>query len=104
MYPAIKPPKTSIRLNQSTPGEPIEAKVRRIESQDEPIADGAPLIYQTEREGVPPQYDIRTDSRDLAAEAMDNATRQFWAKREAAAVPKTDEKTAPGGTEPGNPE
>ena len=56
-------------------GESIEAKVRRIVDNKEPISDGAPIVYTEKKDGVLPQYDIRTDRWDMAIMAMDAVNR-----------------------------
>ena len=43
-------------------GEPIEIKVARLLSQEEPIKDQVPLIYTEKKTGVNPSHDIQTDS------------------------------------------
>ena len=50
--------------------EPIEIKVARIVENNEPITDGAPLVYTKRSDGVKPEYDIRTDKWDIAQENM----------------------------------
>ena len=40
-------------------GENILTKVRRILDENEPLTDGAPLIYTPKEDGVKPEYDIR---------------------------------------------
>ena len=52
-------------------GESIENKVRRITENNEPITDGAPIIYTNREDGVLPAYNIRTDRWDIAQAAMD---------------------------------
>lgn len=52
-------------------GETIESKVRRIVENKEPITDGAPIIFTEKKDGVLPQFDVRTDKWDIALEAMD---------------------------------
>lgn len=52
-------------------GEPIEKKIRRIVENKEPITDGAPIVYTEKKDGVLPQYDIRTDKWAIALDAMD---------------------------------
>ena len=42
-------------------GEQIEEKVRRIVNNNEPITDGAPIIFTEKKDGVLPEYNIRTD-------------------------------------------
>ena len=38
----------------------IEEKVRRIVNNNEPITDGAPIIFTEKKDGVLPEYNIRT--------------------------------------------
>ena len=54
-------------------GESIETKVERVVQNKEPIEDGAEIIYTEKKQGVQPQFDIRTDKWDVAQEAMDLA-------------------------------
>lgn len=82
MYYYKKAQATSLEVNQSYEGEPIEAKVRRIMLNKEPITDGAPLIYTDRSKGVEPAYNIRTDRFDLAIDATDAITRSHIGKRE----------------------
>ena len=52
-------------------GENILTKIRRILDENEPLTDGAPLIYTPKEDGVRPEYDIRTDKWQIAINAMD---------------------------------
>lgn len=52
-------------------GENILTKIRRILDENEPLTDGAPLIYTPKADGVRPEYDIRTDKWQIAINAMD---------------------------------
>lgn len=54
-------------------GESIENKVERVVQNNEPIQDGAEIIYTEKKDGVQAQYNIRTDKWDVAQEAMDMA-------------------------------
>lgn len=72
---------TSINCNESVEGETIEQKCERIISTNEPITDGAPIVYTERKDGVLAQYDIRTDRFDLACEAMDKGSKSNAAKR-----------------------
>ena len=54
-------------------GESIETKVERVVQNKEPIEDGAEIIYTEKKQGVQPQYDIRTDKWEIAQEAMNLA-------------------------------
>lgn len=51
-------------------GESIENKISRIVENNEPISDGAPLVYTKRGDGVRAEYNIRTDKWDLAVEKM----------------------------------
>jgi hypothetical protein len=57
-------------LEEIKEDETIEMKVKRIINNNEPITDGAPMIWQERAEGVNPAYDIRTDKWDVALDAM----------------------------------
>lgn len=65
-------------------GEYIEQKVERIVQNNEPITDGAPIIFTEKKDGVLPGFNIRTDRFDIAIEAMDKVERIRAAKKEAA--------------------
>lgn len=83
MYKYQKPIPTTLKVNVSYEGERIEEKVERIVNNKEAITDGAPQIYTERRDGVLPQFDIRTDRFEVAVEAMDKVTKSHVAKREA---------------------
>ena len=63
-------------------GETIEQKVNRIVNNNEPITDGAPIIFTERKDGVLPEYDIRTDRWDIAITAMDKVNTDRIARRE----------------------
>lgn len=81
-YKAAKATTTTLKRNERFEGERIEVKMRRILNNNEPIADGAPLIYTDRKDGVQPAYDIRTDRMEIALEAMDKVSKSHKAKRE----------------------
>lgn len=91
MYRKITPPKTDIRCNESYEGETIECKIERIVNNNEPIKDGAPIIYTERKDGVRPEYDIRTDRFEIAVEAMDKVAQSKIAKREEFTKKLTDD-------------
>ena len=62
---------TSLKSTETYEGETIEEKIRRIMLSGEPITDGAPIIYTEKKDGVRPEYDIRTDKWDVALGALD---------------------------------
>ena len=66
--------KHNIRSIETYIAETIEEKVRRIVDENEPIKDGAPVIYQERAEGVLPEYDVRTDRWQIAINAMEKVT------------------------------
>lgn len=82
MYKKPKYQNTSIQNNECYEGETIEAKIRRIVNNNEPISDGAPLVYTDRAEGIQAAYDIRTDRFEIAVDAMDKVTASRLAKRE----------------------
>lgn len=82
MYRQRKMSKTTINRNESFVGETLEQKVYRITNNKEPITDGAPQIYTDRKDGVPPEYDIRTDMMEVALDAMDKVTSTIRGKRE----------------------
>lgn len=61
----------SVKLYEA---ESIEEKVRRIVNENEPIEDGAPIIFQERIDGVKPEFNIRTDRWEVAIEAMDKVS------------------------------
>lgn len=56
-------------------GETIETKCARIMLANEPITDGAPLIFTEKKDGVLPELNIRTDRFEIANNAMDAVNR-----------------------------
>lgn len=92
---------TEITCNFSTQGETIETKVRRITQNKEPITDGAPIIHTDRKDGVKPEYNVRTDRFEIAVEAMDKVSKSHIAKREEYMKNKDDKKTKEGSKETG---
>jgi len=82
MYRKNKIEKTTISINDSYVGETIEKKVRRITNQNEPITDGAEVIYTERKDGVKAEFNVRTDRFELAVDATDYISRSQIAKRE----------------------
>lgn len=72
-----KPPETNYEFQD---GESIETKVRRITENNEPITDGAPIIYTNRDDGVLPAYNIRTDRWEVAQAAMEAVNQANLAK------------------------
>lgn len=80
MWKKIRPKTKGIQVNESYEGERIEQKVERFVNGGEAITDGAPLIYTERKDGVLPEYNIRTDRFDVGLEAMDYVTKSERAK------------------------
>lgn len=82
MYRQNKMKSTSINRNTGYAGECIEEKINRIVNNNEPITDGAPIIYTDRKDGVLPEMDIRTDRFEIAIEAQDKLTKYKLADRQ----------------------
>ena len=65
---------------ESFEGESIEKKVSKLIENNEPITDGAPIIYTNRDDGVLPAYNIRTDRWEVAQQAMDAINQANLAK------------------------
>lgn len=72
-----RPPRTNYEFQD---GESIESKVQRITENNEPITDGAPIIYTNRDDGVLPAYNIRTDRWEVAQAAMEAVNQANLAK------------------------
>lgn len=94
--------KSQLKINKSVEGETIEQKCERIESNKEPITDGAPIIYTERSSGVAPEYNIRTDRFEIALDAMDTVSKAETAKRKSYTEnkDKSSENESIQGTEP----
>ena len=82
MYRKNKMAKTTIVANESYEGECIEQKIQRLLKNKEPLDGTVPLTYTERKDGVKPEFNIRTDRWEVAAEAMDKVTRSKIAKRD----------------------
>ena len=82
--------KSTIVVNKSYEGETIEQKLERIVQQKEPIKDGAPLVFTERKQGVLPEYNIRTDRFEVAIDAMSAVQKSTIARREAAMKAKEE--------------
>lgn len=71
MYRKQQPSKTTIHTNFSVEGETIEVKMQRIMTANEPITDGAEMVYTERKDGVNPACDPRTDKFVIAVDSME---------------------------------
>lgn len=91
----------TILRKSETEGETIEQKMARIITNNEPITDGAPIIYMERKDGIIPDYDVRTDRWDHAITAMDVNTKTKLAQRDKrqADIKKSDKAEPTPGTD-----
>lgn len=61
-------------------GETITEKIRKVKTTGEAIESVSPVIYTERKEGVKPEYDIRSDKWDIAQKSMQYVNKK---KREA---------------------
>lgn len=78
-------------------GENIEIKVRRITENGEPIKDGAPMVFTEKKDGVRPEYNMRTDKWDLVLEKMEAGNQQKQKIARGWNVETREKETADGG-------
>jgi hypothetical protein len=93
MYKYRERTRTQLTSVELLEGEPIEHKIERIVSNQEPITDGAPEIFTERKEGVKSAYNIRTDRWEVATEAMDKVSGSIQAKRDNKAKARKAEET-----------
>lgn len=91
-----KPPRTDYEFQE---GESIERKVQRIVGNNEPITDGAPIIYTKREDGVLPGFNIRTDRWEIAQETMNAIAQQNIAKSKSFGLQGSEKETVLGSPE-----
>lgn len=74
--------KTLIELAETYEAKPLERKLAEIMTTKEPIEATSPVVYTEKKDGVLPQFDIRTDRWEIAREAMEIVSKTAIAKRE----------------------
>lgn len=93
-------------IKETEIGETLIKKIRRILDENEPLTDGAPIIYTPKQAGVRDDCNVRTDKWTLAMSAMDrvnNYKLNEYLKKGEAEAPKTTEGQTEGGTTEPNP-
>jgi hypothetical protein len=70
--------------------EPLMIKLSRAMNSGEPIDSSAELAQTERKDGVLPQYDIRTDRFEKSLETYDAITKAHLAKREDNYTPKME--------------
>ena len=86
---------TNICVNESYEAERLEFKIQKMVDAKEPIGSEVTPMYTERRDGVLPQYDVRTDRFEIALEAMDKVSKSEIAKREERHKEKVDEVGKP---------
>lgn len=89
MRPKIVTPRT-IKGQQTYTAESLEKKLQRVMSNNEAIKDSAPLIYTDRKDGVLPDYDMRTDKYEYLVDGFDKAAKSKRAKRDGIAEATKD--------------
>lgn len=84
-------PKSRIQREPDRPGESLEEFLRKATLNKEPIEATAKIQYTERKDGVLPQYDIRTDRFHYAIMAADRVHMAEYAKRMAADGFKQDD-------------
>lgn len=82
MYTPKKYKNSKITGVESYIAETLESKMTRIINNKEPIKNELPIIHTGRNEGIKPEYDIRTDKWEIAAEAMEKITQNKLTKRQ----------------------
>lgn len=84
-------------------GETLIKKIQRILDENEPLTDGAPMIYTPKQAGVRDDCNVRTDKWALAMNAMDKVNNyklnEYLKKGEAETQKATESQTEKGGGE-----
>ncbi len=73
---------TQIKCNEGFEGLSIEREIEKLIEDKTAIEATSPIIYTERKDGVRPEFDIRTDRFDIALEAMSKVTGSYRAKRE----------------------
>lgn len=93
-------------IKMTEKGETLIKKIQRVLDENEPLTDGAPMIYTPKQAGVRDDCNIRTDKWALAMNAMDrvnNYKLNEYLKKGEAEAPKTNDGQTEGGTTEPNP-
>lgn len=88
----------NIAENKSYEAMPLEKQIAQMLVTGQPVEGGSPNIFTERKDGVKPEYDIRTDRFDVAMEAVDKASAMGAAMR--TELFKQDTKKEPKTAEP----
>lgn len=87
-----------MKVNQSYEAEPLETTLKKAMTTSEPISSTAPQVFTEKKDGVRPEYDIRTDRFEIAMGTMDRAARAHIANREKTFKTEDKGEQSPSGT------
>lgn len=87
--------KTNFNIVIPNTGKSIEETIREQLATKAPLEMVAEKIYTERKDGVQPQYDIRTDRFDIAVEAHDARARASIARRQQEDAPKEIKNNEP---------
>lgn len=93
-------------IKETEKGETLIKKIQRILDENEPLTDGAPMIYTPKQAGVRDDCNIRTDKWEIAMNAMDRVNSyklSEYLKKGEAEAPKKAKDQAEGGVSETNP-
>lgn len=85
MYKKQYLPKETMKGIKTYVGESIENKMKRVLANGEAIKDTAPLTYTDRKDGVLPDYDIRTDKYEHLIEGFDALAKSKRARKDGVA-------------------
>ena len=78
---ALRPAPSQIQGIQTFEGQTIENRVELLLANKEPITDGAPEIFTDRKDGVIPEYNIRTDRMEQLLEVADQLNKNAELRR-----------------------
>lgn len=84
---------STIKCFKEDEGISIEEKCRKMIETNQPITDGAPMIYTERDDGVSPSADIRTDRWEVAQSAMDKVNKTNIAQRKSTQQQRSEQET-----------
>jgi hypothetical protein len=91
----------TLHVNQSQTGQTIESQIINAQTKGEKLEGNSVLQYSERREGVKPQFDIRTDRFDVALDGFTKIEKSQYAKRQAKLeIVKDEEGNNSNGTNP----
>lgn len=83
--------KANIKVIIPNTGKSLEETIREQLATKAPLEMVAEKVYTERKDGIQPQYDIRTDRFDIAVEAHDARAKAAIARRQEEDTPKVEE-------------